>query len=74
MSDHDLKVHLDTYSEKMHHKVIILDDKIVITGSYNLTQSAKTINDENTLVIHSEEVAEIYSNEFEWIFKEANPR
>ena len=74
LSDHNLEVHLDAYSEKMHHKVIILDDKIVITGSYNLTQSAKTINDENTLVIHSEEVAEIYSNEFEWIFKEASPR
>ena len=74
LSDHNLEVYLDVYSEKMHHKVIILDDKIVITGSYNLTRSAETINDENSLVIHSEEVAEIYLNEFEWIFNEAKPR
>jgi phosphatidylserine/phosphatidylglycerophosphate/cardiolipin synthase-like enzyme len=74
LSDHIPEVYLDAYSEKMHHKVIILDEKIVIMGSYNLTRSAETINDENTLVVYSEEFAEIYSNEFEWIFNEARPR
>ena len=66
--EHDLDVRLDGHPEKMHHKVIILDERIVITGSYNLTHSAETINDENTLVIHSEEIAEIYLREFDWIF------
>ncbi|MCJ7716388.1 MAG: phospholipase D-like domain-containing protein [Anaerolineales bacterium] len=73
LRDQNLEVFLDRYSEKMHHKVIILDNRIVVTGSYNLTRSAETINDENTLVIHSEEVAEIYLNEFEWIFSDAKP-
>ena len=70
LRDHNLEVLLDGHPEKMHHKVIILDERIVVTGSYNLTRSAETKNDENTLVIHSEQVAEIYLREFEWIFSE----
>ena len=74
LRDHNLEVLLDGHLEKMHHKVIILDERIVITGSYNLTRSAETINDENTLVIHSEQVAEIFLREFEWIFNEGKIR
>ena len=70
LRDHNLEVLLDGHLDKMHHKVIILDERIVVTGSYNLTRSAETKNDENTLVIHSEQVAEIYLREFEWIFSE----
>ncbi len=74
LRDHDLDVRLDGHQDKMHHKVIILDERIVITGSYNLTRSAETINDENTLVIHSEEIAEVYLREFDWIFSEGKIR
>ena len=74
LRDHNLEVLLDGHPEKMHHKVIILDERIVVTGSYNLTHSAETKNDENTLVIHSEQVAEIYLREFEWIFNEGKIR
>ena len=70
LHDNNLDVRLDGHPEKMHHKVIILDERIVITGSYNLTRSAKTVNDENTLVIYSEDVAEAYLKEFEWIYNE----
>ncbi len=74
LRDHNLEVLLDGHSEKMHHKVIILDERIVVTGSYNLTRSAEIKNDENTLVIHSKQVAEIYLREFEWIFSEGKVR
>ena len=74
LRDHNLEVLLDGHLDKMHHKVIILDERIVVTGSYNLTRSAETKNDENTLVIHSEQVAEIYLREFEWIFSEGKIR
>lgn len=70
LQDNNLDVRLDGHPEKMHHKVIILDERIVITGSYNLTRSAETVNDENTLVIYSEDIAEAYLNEFEWIYNE----
>jgi phosphatidylserine/phosphatidylglycerophosphate/cardiolipin synthase-like enzyme len=70
MRDYGIDVRLDGHPEKMHHKVIIIDQKIVITGSYNLTYSAENINDENTLIIHNEELAKAYLQEFEWIFQE----
>jgi len=69
-----MDVLLDGHPEKMHHKVMIIDDKIVITGSYNLTRSAETQNDENTLVIHDDGIARIYLAEFEWIFADGKIR
>jgi phosphatidylserine/phosphatidylglycerophosphate/cardiolipin synthase-like enzyme len=55
----------------MHHKVIIIDKAIVITGSYNFTNSAANYNDENVLIIHSHEVAAMYMKEFESVYKKA---
>jgi len=69
-----LDVLLDGHPEKLHHKVIIIDDRIVVTGSYNLTRSAELFNDENTLVIHSTEVARLFQAEFEWIYQDGQVR
>lgn len=69
-----LDVFLDVHPEKLHHKVIIIDDRIVVTGSYNLTKSAEIQNDENTLVIHNQEIARVFLGEFEWIFADAASR
>ena len=38
-----------------HNKVIILDDAVVITGSFNFTQQAENGNAENLLVIRDRE-------------------
>lgn len=53
----------------MHHKVIIIDRKIVITGSFNFTYSATNENDENIVVITSAKTAEDYIREFERVKK-----
>lgn len=55
----------------MHHKVIIIDEAIVITGSYNFTNSAANYNDENVLIIHSPKVAAMFMDEFERVYKQA---
>jgi len=55
----------------MHHKVIIIDDETVITGSYNFTHSAETRNDENVLIIHDPVVAELFVEEFGRVYEEA---
>jgi phosphatidylserine/phosphatidylglycerophosphate/cardiolipin synthase-like enzyme len=55
----------------MHHKVIIIDRQIVITGSYNFTASAEESNDENIVVIFSTVVAEKYMDEFQRVFGQA---
>jgi len=67
--DSGLKVRLDGNPKSMHHKVLIIDDRIVVTGSYNFSQNAETRNDENTLVIVSPEIAALYKAEFERVFR-----
>ena len=51
----------------MHNKVMILDDQVVLTGSYNFSESAES-NDENALRIQSRHVAEAYSRYFDGLF------
>jgi len=63
-----LDVHLDGNSRNMHHKLFIIDEEIVITGSYNFSRSAEERNDENTLIIHNAEVAAQYLGEFQRVF------
>jgi len=54
----------------MHHKVIIIDEQIVITGSYNFTASAEENNDENLVIIHDQAAAAKYLEEFQRIYGE----
>jgi phosphatidylserine/phosphatidylglycerophosphate/cardiolipin synthase-like enzyme len=61
-------VEVDGNKYTMHHKVIIIDDNTVITGSFNFTKSADTANDDNILIIHSSGVAALYNAEFEKVY------
>jgi phosphatidylserine/phosphatidylglycerophosphate/cardiolipin synthase-like enzyme len=54
----------------LHHKYMIVDhdnagsDPLVLTGSHNWSESARIRNDENTLVIHDQGIANAYYQEF----------
>ncbi len=53
----------------LHHKYAIIDansdsDPTVITGSHNWSYSAEYKNDENTLIIHDADIANIFLQEF----------
>ncbi len=60
-----LEIQLDTNTGNMHHKVLIIDRSIVITGSYNFSNSAEERNDENLMILYSEELARKFGSEFE---------
>lgn len=64
-------IYLDGNPDNMHHKVIIIDDEILITGSYNFSYSAENKNDENTLIIHDKTIAGLYLEEFWRVYNEA---
>lgn len=64
---------LDGNSDKMHHKVMVIDREIVITGSYNFSASAENLNDENTLVVYSPPLANRFLAEFQRVFDLARP-
>ncbi len=55
----------------MHNKYIIVDDSVVITGSYNFSRSARKRNDENVVIFFSPAVAQKYSRDFQRILAEA---
>lgn len=63
-----ISVKTDRNPRNMHHKVIIIDEKIVITGSYNYSKNASKHNDENILLIEDEEVAKKYLAEFRRLY------
>jgi len=67
-------VHLDTNPGLMHHKVIIIDGEVVVTGSYNFTLSADEKNDENLLIIHDPQIAALFEQEFKVIYDQAQKK
>ena len=66
-----LDVERDGNPGQMHHKVMIIDENIVILGSYNFTKSAETRNDENLLVIYNDAIAAQFMAEFERVYSQA---
>jgi len=60
----DLDVRLDGIDGLLHHKVFIVDEKIVVMGSYNFSQSAEERNDENLLIIYDPVIAQQFISEF----------
>ncbi|HOT90317.1 MAG TPA: phospholipase D-like domain-containing protein [Anaerolineae bacterium] len=62
---------LDGNPYMLHHKVIVIDNAVVITGSYNFSSSAAEQNDENVLILHSAEIAGEYTAEFERVYAQA---
>jgi phosphatidylserine/phosphatidylglycerophosphate/cardiolipin synthase-like enzyme len=66
-----LDVLLDGNTDLMHHKVIIIDERIVVTGSYNYSSSAEERNDENLVIFHNPEVAQVFMDEFWRVYNAA---
>lgn len=56
-----IDVNIDPTRGMAHNKIIILDDKAVITGSYNFTDAANKLNAENIIFIQGPSVAAIYT-------------
>ena len=67
-----LAVRIDGNAGQLHHKVFIVDGKIVVMGSYNFTQSAEVRNDENILIIYDQAIAQQYMDEFQRVWKVAH--
>src|SRR5215216_1248298 len=65
LTDAGIEVHADTRSALMHNKFWIFDGQTAWTGSTNITTSGVFQQNNNTIVIHSPEVAAIYEREFQ---------
>ena len=48
-----------------HNKVMVIDETVVITGSFNFTNAAETRNAENFLILKSPELARTYKGQWQ---------
>lgn len=69
-----LDVMIDKVHAIAHNKIIIIDGKILITGSFNFTKNAESSNAENLLVIRNMQyVVDAYKINFETHYKHSIP-
>ncbi len=59
----------DARSGLMHNKFAVIDEEILWTGSYNLTQNGANRNNNNAIKISSPDLASIYLDEFKEMFE-----
>jgi phosphatidylserine/phosphatidylglycerophosphate/cardiolipin synthase-like enzyme len=59
-----IKVRISTNNYIMHHKFAIIDNHLLLTGSYNWTFAANNKNEENLMVIDDPEIINIFQNQF----------
>jgi phosphatidylserine/phosphatidylglycerophosphate/cardiolipin synthase-like enzyme len=55
----------------LHSKTMVIDNRFVVTGSYNFTANAEKSNDENILIIDDPKLAKEYLTEFNRLYKQA---
>jgi phosphatidylserine/phosphatidylglycerophosphate/cardiolipin synthase-like enzyme len=60
LKDAGLPILLESSPRLQHTKLFVVDEKILIIGSYNPTIAATSINDENILTIHNKGIAQVY--------------
>ncbi len=65
VSDAGIPVRIDTQHRTAHNKVILIDRKTVVTGSLNFDGHADRENAENTLILTSGQLTELYRRDFE---------
>lgn len=65
--------HIDVIKDQnkynLHHKVFIIDQETVVTGSFNPTANGDKNNDENILIIHDKDIAKLYLKEFNYLWQ-----
>ncbi len=65
MKQAGLPVYLDGSPYAMHHKVILIDDRVTLFGSFNFSGNADKENDENLLVVEDAAFAAQFEAEYQ---------
>lgn len=61
-----IPVYIDDKHAIAHNKIMIIDSRVVITGSFNFTMAAETKNAENLLIIEDRpEITKAYQENFQ---------
>ncbi|MEA3451511.1 MAG: phospholipase D-like domain-containing protein [Bacteroidota bacterium] len=73
LKERGLNIRIDETAAHMHHKFAIIDDTILINGSYNWTVSAAEKNQENIIVTDNRDFVEAFSKEFDRLWDKFIP-
>lgn len=65
LANQNIPVWIDNRVAIAHNKVMVIDDREVLTGSFNFTKAAQYKNAENLLIIQSPELAKLYSQNWQ---------
>lgn len=60
-----IPIKINSHSGIMHLKVLVIDNNVATTGSFNYTKSAQNLNDENFVVLNNSKIAQTYESEFQ---------
>ena len=71
LEENGVKVYFDSPRTTTHTKLIVIDEKVVILGSHNLTQSGLKYNNEISILIERPDLAKRARNYMLTIIKEA---
>lgn len=66
-----IPVKQDGNPQTLHHKVIIIDNQIVVTGSFNFSKNAIEQNSENMLIIYDAQLAQQYTAQFDKLYNDS---
>jgi Phosphatidylserine/phosphatidylglycerophosphate/cardiolipin synthases and related enzymes len=64
----NIPVRRDGNSAFMHNKIVVVDERYVITGSLNFSTNAEESNDENVIIIDNPDIAKLYMQDFDRIW------
>ncbi|PCJ52395.1 MAG: hypothetical protein COA79_23890 [Planctomycetota bacterium] len=70
LSSKGISVKLDITKYHMHHKFAIIDQSILINGSFNWTRSASKYNEENVVVHYDKSLINKFNNTFSHLWRE----
>jgi len=70
LKQNSIDVRRDGNKNNLHHKVFIVDEKTVITGSFNPSANGDQRNDENMVIIEDPAIAQRFVAEFWKVYSE----
>ncbi|MBX2957029.1 MAG: DUF1669 domain-containing protein [Cyclobacteriaceae bacterium] len=73
LASEGIEVKIDDTPYHMHHKFMVADERVLVTGSYNWTRSAARFNHENILLTRETGVVKSYLKEFSQLWKVMKP-
>lgn len=70
LAKYGISIRYSSNPYEMHHKFAVIDDEVIVTGSYNWTASAGERNNENLVIIRDPFLVSRYGQEFYRLWSE----